>query len=98
MEIGKVEGRARVRVEFEKYRHLQNLSVINVLLLKGTQELIETHNKWKQKTHVMRLFEGEWDAITKDIDNPLKQSPKAQTLSQTSPFLSRFLTNRQQHG
>jgi len=29
------EGRSRVRAEFERYRHLQNLEEINRIILKG---------------------------------------------------------------
>lgn len=85
----------RVRAEFERYRRQHDLGVINVLLLKGTQELIETHNKWKQKTHVMRLFEGEWEQMTAaGAGNPLLRPTQAASLPHTSPFLSAFLARR----
>lgn len=84
-----------MRAEFERYRHQHDLGVINVLLLKGTQELIETHNKWKQKTHVMRLFEGEWERMTAaGAGNPLIQPTRATSLPHTSPFLSSFLSRQ----
>jgi len=49
------EGRRRVRKDFQG-PPITNLNLLNIFLLKGTQELIEIHNKWKQKTHVMRWY------------------------------------------
>jgi NADH dehydrogenase (ubiquinone) 1 alpha subcomplex subunit 6 len=47
----------RIRLEFEKNRHLKDLSVINILLFKGRTEYEETMNLWKQKSHLMRWFD-----------------------------------------
>ncbi|KAI9316163.1 hypothetical protein DFJ73DRAFT_881413, partial [Zopfochytrium polystomum] len=47
----------RVRQAYEESRHVSDLGVIDVMLLKSRQELEETLNFWKQKTHVMRYFE-----------------------------------------
>lgn len=40
--------RARIREQFERNQHVQDPTVMDVLLLKGRQELQETLNVWKQ--------------------------------------------------
>lgn len=84
-------GRARVRAEFEQSRRVADLPVINMLLLKGIQELIEAHNKWKQRSHIMRYFDAnEWDPQVKlamqKLESPLEK--------QASPFLKKFLSQQ----
>lgn len=81
-------GRARVRAEFERFRPVSDLGVTNVLLLKGTMELIEAHNKWKQKTHLMRYFDSnEWDPAIQVKGQKLRTPLQAKA----SPFLASFL-------
>ncbi len=97
--------RARIRFEFERFQDTTELPLINVLLLKGTQELIETHNRWKQKTHVMRYFDGTWSDTLRIASRPAPPSSLASAnalpvkalaaITNPSPFLSAFLTNRQ---
>lgn len=50
---------ARVRLEFERNRNEKNLDIINALIFKGTTELIESVNVWKQKPHAMNSFEND---------------------------------------
>lgn len=81
-------GRARVRAEFEKTRFIQDLPVLNVLIIKGTMELIEAHNKWKQKTHLMRYFDAnDWDPAVQ-----IRAQRKVSEIeAKASPFLKDFL-------
>lgn len=53
--------RGRIRLEFERHRNALNshdLDAINIAIFKGTCELIEAHNVWKQTPHVMRYFDA----------------------------------------
>ena len=50
------QARSKIRQEFEKNRDEKHLAVINMMILKGTNELIETHNIWKQESQLMRYF------------------------------------------
>ncbi|RPA87171.1 NADH-ubiquinone oxidoreductase 14.8 kDa subunit [Ascobolus immersus RN42] len=53
--------RAKIRQEFERQRHVQQLPVVDVLLQKGHAEYQETVNYWKQLPHVMKFFRAEED-------------------------------------
>ncbi|KAF8335798.1 NADH-ubiquinone oxidoreductase Complex1 subunit [Cantharellus anzutake] len=44
--------RARIREGFERHRHVEDPAVLDVVLLKGRQELQETLNGWKQESHM----------------------------------------------
>ena len=41
--------RMKKRADFEKYRHISDLSVIDLLLFKSRQDYQETMNCWKQE-------------------------------------------------
>lgn len=51
--------RAKMRTLFEQNRHVRDVAVLDVLLLKGQQEYQETMNAWKQTSHVMKWFAEE---------------------------------------
>ncbi|WFC94221.1 ndufa6 NADH-ubiquinone oxidoreductase subunit [Malassezia brasiliensis] len=44
---------------FEQNRHVRDVAVLDVLLLKAQQEYQETLNAWKQTSHVMKWFTEE---------------------------------------
>jgi hypothetical protein len=72
---------------------------MNSSLLKGTQELIEVHNRWSQKTHVMRWFEGAGEiespiTIANKSENEIKAINENISNVKVSPFLEQFLTFR----
>jgi hypothetical protein len=58
LDVSIPDFRRKVRLEFERQRNHSDLAVINALIVKGTAELQETHNIWKQKVHTMYKLEG----------------------------------------
>ncbi|KAG8225506.1 hypothetical protein J437_LFUL005932 [Ladona fulva] len=48
--------RAKLREEFMKHKHVTDVRVIDMLVIKGQMELKETAKRWKQKGHVMSYF------------------------------------------
>ncbi|GJN93802.1 hypothetical protein Rhopal_006860-T1 [Rhodotorula paludigena] len=51
--------RAKVREEYERNRAVDDIKALDVLLLKGYQDLQETLNCWKMDSHVLRWFSKE---------------------------------------
>ncbi|KAN0065396.1 ndufa6 NADH-ubiquinone oxidoreductase subunit [Thecaphora frezii] len=51
--------RAKIRTLFEKNRHIKDVAVLDVLLLKAQQDYQETMNVWKQIPHIMKWFAEE---------------------------------------
>lgn len=107
LDISVAVGRARVRQQFEAYARFFNslpnsdksnkLAAMNAALLKGTQELIEVHNRWSQKTHVMRWFEGAFEhdspaLASQRTAKQIKMINESVLEDKTSPFLIDFLT------
>eukprot|EP00698_Gefionella_okellyi_P009173 TRINITY_DN2313_c0_g1_i1.p1 TRINITY_DN2313_c0_g1~~TRINITY_DN2313_c0_g1_i1.p1 ORF type:complete len:134 (-),score=23.64 TRINITY_DN2313_c0_g1_i1:176-523(-) len=56
-EVSVPEARARLREEFAKHAAVKDAAVIDMLCFKGSQELQETQQLWKQKLHLMEYFE-----------------------------------------
>ena len=50
--------RLKIRQDFERNRHIDNLDVINMLLHKNQQEYQETMNQWKQEVSFGRVSTG----------------------------------------
>jgi len=48
--------RAKLREQFEKNRFVKDVRVIDLLVIKGQMELVETVKRFKQKGHVMAYF------------------------------------------
>ena len=105
LDISVAKGRSRVRHQFELYSEYfstiavtsTKLAAMNAALLKGTQELVEVHNRWSQKTHVMRWFEGAWELesttmIAQKSDKEIRGINEKISKIDVSPFLEKFLT------
>lgn len=72
---------------------------MNAALLKGTQELIEIHNRWSQKTHVMRWFEGAGEAespmaLADKSEKDIKAINENISKVKVTPFLEKFLLKK----
>jgi len=48
--------KAKLREEFLKNKHVEDIRVIDMLVIKGQMELKETAEQWKQKGHIMNYF------------------------------------------
>ncbi|CAI9720240.1 Hypothetical predicted protein [Octopus vulgaris] len=56
------ECKNKLRELFLKNQHVTDLRTIDVLVIKGQMELVETMEVWKQRHHIMKYF--------RDSENP----------------------------
>ncbi|KAK7074682.1 NADH dehydrogenase 1 alpha subcomplex subunit 6 ndufa6 [Halocaridina rubra] len=59
--------RQKLREEFEKYRHVQDIRTIDMLVIKGQMELKETVEIWKQKHGIMSYWRDSVEPRPKDF-------------------------------
>ncbi|KAL3877572.1 hypothetical protein ACJMK2_035268 [Sinanodonta woodiana] len=50
------ETKVKLRELFLKNKHVTDIRAIDLLVIKGQMDLVETMRIWKQKTHVMMFF------------------------------------------
>ena len=70
--------RQRVRKEFEKNRHVSDYRAVDLLVVRGQMDLVETAEIWKQRGHIMSYF----DEIERQGQNAQKD------------FLTKFYGNK----
>ncbi|XP_041364621.1 NADH dehydrogenase [ubiquinone] 1 alpha subcomplex subunit 6-like [Gigantopelta aegis] len=46
----------KLREQFLKNKHVTDIRIIDLLVIKGQMELVEMTNIWQQRNHVMRYF------------------------------------------
>ncbi|XP_003386735.1 PREDICTED: NADH dehydrogenase [ubiquinone] 1 alpha subcomplex subunit 6-like [Amphimedon queenslandica] len=56
LDISAKQGRNKLREQFTKNSYIRDPRIMDLLVIKGTMELEETVNMWKQKTHILRYF------------------------------------------
>jgi NADH dehydrogenase (ubiquinone) 1 alpha subcomplex subunit 6 len=54
------DGKTKLRELFRKNKHVTDLRAIDLLVVKGQMELVETVNIWKTRNHIMRYFSDSW--------------------------------------
>lgn len=78
--------RAKIRTKFERYRHVTDVAVLDILLHKGHTEYQETMNAWKQAPHVMQWFREE--------EAPGTYGPLTNHAAKPETFLGKFYATR----
>ncbi|KAJ3162828.1 hypothetical protein HDU86_003802 [Geranomyces michiganensis] len=83
--------RQRIREEFDKHSHVQNPQVIDILLFKGRNELIETLDQWKQDDHVQRFFPNNtYDQPERKVNPYEDDNGRGKLTGGSSEFLAQF--------
>ncbi|KAL3318190.1 NADH dehydrogenase 1 alpha subcomplex subunit 6 ndufa6 [Cichlidogyrus casuarinus] len=57
MELSERELKSKLREEFYKHKNLTDLRLIDLVVHRGQNELIETAHLWKSDTHIMEYFQ-----------------------------------------
>merc|ERR1711936_1419972 len=61
------QGRDKVRENFMKNAHITDIRAIDMLVIKGQMDLVETAKIWKQRNHVMAYFKDTHNPKPKDF-------------------------------
>ncbi|CAG9858060.1 unnamed protein product [Phyllotreta striolata] len=59
--------RQRLRYEFTKYKKINDLRIIDMLIIRGQMDLKEVVKAWKTKSHIMRMFQDVYEVKTEDF-------------------------------
>ncbi|KAK7493278.1 hypothetical protein BaRGS_00015404 [Batillaria attramentaria] len=51
------QGREKLRELFMKNKHVTDIRTIDLLVIKGQMDLVETAGIWKQRPHIMMYFQ-----------------------------------------
>ncbi|XP_057308527.1 NADH dehydrogenase [ubiquinone] 1 alpha subcomplex subunit 6-like [Hydractinia symbiolongicarpus] len=57
LDITVKQGRLKVREMFLRNKDVKDIRIIDMLVIKGTMDLEETHKMFKQKAHIMQHFD-----------------------------------------
>lgn len=60
-------ARKKLRELFEKNKNLTDIRVIDMLVIKGQMELVETAKMWKQNCHFMNYFKQTYESKPDDF-------------------------------
>ncbi|RWS24465.1 NADH dehydrogenase [ubiquinone] 1 alpha subcomplex subunit 6-like protein [Leptotrombidium deliense] len=59
--------KAKLREKFYENKHVKDLRVIDMLVIKGHMELTETAHQWKQECHVQAYFRPTYNPKPRDF-------------------------------
>lgn len=89
--------RAKLREEFEKQRHVKDVRVIDMLVIKGQMELVETVKRFKQKVrfvmHSLIIKNMSTVSLFEMFQSQLMNYFKTSFNPKPTDFLSKFFAN-----